>query len=352
MLERFLDVEQQPYTEEDAEWDAFVAAHPHGSLLQTTNWARLKSHFGWQSNRVWLKKDGRLVAGAQVLVRSAALGILKVAYVPHGPLVDWSDEEQVSVAFNQIDYSAYELGAGMLKMEPLLWQSQMPPSEWEAICRREESIPHTDTIQPPRTIVVDLRPSEEEILAAMKSKTRYNIRLSEKKGVTVRKGTAEDIRIFNQLILETGRRNEFGVHEPLYYKTAYDLFVPDNAALFIAEYNETPLAAIMVFAMGEQAAYLYGASSNQERQRMPTYAVQWAAILWAKARGCTSYDLWGVPDEPEETLEKQFTERSDGLWGVYRFKRGFGGEVVRTVGTADRVYNKLVYRLYRWRRGL
>lgn len=85
---------------------------------------------------------------------------------------------------------------------------------------------------------------------------------------------------------------------------------------------------------------------------MPTYAVQWAAMRWAKARGCTTYDLWGVPDEPEETLERHFTERNEGLWGVYRFKRGFGGQVVRTVGTADRVYNKLVYRLYRWRRGI
>jgi lipid II:glycine glycyltransferase (peptidoglycan interpeptide bridge formation enzyme) len=351
MLEQFLQYEQQPYTEEDAEWDAFVASHPHGSILQTTNWARLKSNFGWQSNRVWLKQDGRLVAGAQVLVRSAALGLMKVAYVPHGPLVDWSDEEQVNVTLNQIDFAAYKLGAGMLKMEPQLWRSEMPPEQWEALCKREECLPNSDTIQPPRTILIDLRPSEEEILAAMKSKTRYNIRLSEKKGVTVRQGTAEDIPIFNRLMLTTGQRNEFGVHEPLYYKTAYDLFGGKEATMFIAEYEGTPLAAIMIFTLGKQAAYLYGASSNEERQRMPTYAVQWAAIRWAKEQGCTTYDLWGVPDEPEETLEAQFMERNEGLWGVYRFKRGFGGEVVRTVGTADRVYNKLVYRLYQWRRG-
>ena len=351
MLERFLELEPQPYTDEDAEWDAFVAAHPHGSILQTTQWARLKSNFGWQSNRAWLKQDGRLVAGAQVLVRSAALGLLKVAYVPHGPLVDWSNQEQVNVAFNQIDFSAYELGAGMLKMEPLLWQSEMAPAEWEAICEREGSIPNTDTIQPPRTIVVDLRPSEEEILAAMKSKTRYNIRLAAKKEVTVRQGSAEDVRIFNQLMHTTGQRNAFGVHEPLYYQTAFELFSPNNVGLFIAEFQDTPLAAIMVFIHGTQAAYLYGASSNSERQRMPTYAVQWAAMRWAKEQGCTTYDLWGVPDEPEETLEAQFQEKNDGLWGVYRFKRGFGGQVLRTVGTADRVYNKLVYRLYQWRRG-
>ncbi len=107
----------------------------------------------------------------------------------------------------------------------------------------------------------------------------------------------------------------------------------------------------MVFAHGKTAAYLYGASSDEERQRMPNYAVQWAAIQWARERGCTQYDLWGVPDQPEEELEANFRKYSHDLWGVYRFKRGFGGQVKRTVGTADRVYNKLVYRLYQWRQG-
>jgi lipid II:glycine glycyltransferase (peptidoglycan interpeptide bridge formation enzyme) len=84
---------------------------------------------------------------------------------------------------------------------------------------------------------------------------------------------------------------------------------------------------------------------------MPAYAAQWAAMRWAKAQGCASYDLWGVPDESEEALEAEFADRKDGLWPVYRFKRGFGGELKRTVGAADRVYNNLLHRLYAWRRG-
>jgi peptidoglycan pentaglycine glycine transferase (the first glycine) len=128
------------------------------------------------------------------------------------------------------------------------------------------------------------------------------------------------------------------------------LFAPQNAALLLAEFEGRPLAGVMVFALGTKAAYLYGVSSNEERQLMPTYAVQWAAMRWAKERGCTEYDMWGIPDQPEEELEAQFETREDGLWGVYRFKRGFGGEVRRTVGTADRVYNKFVYRLYKWMR--
>jgi lipid II:glycine glycyltransferase (peptidoglycan interpeptide bridge formation enzyme) len=351
MFSEWFELGEQPYSAQDAEWDAFVAAHPQGSVLQTTNWARLKNRFGWSSQRVWLKQDGKLVAGAHVLFRAAAFGIVKVAYIPHGPLVDWQDSEQVEVLLNQIDFAAYQRGAGLLKMEPLLWQEEMASAEWEALCQEQGCLPHADTIQPPRTLLVDLRPSEDEILAAMKQKTRYNIRLSARKGITVREGTADDIPLFNRLMHVTGQRDDFDVHEPVYYKAAYELFAPGQAAMFIAEYEERPLAAIMVFASGHRAAYLYGASSNEERQRMPTYAVQWAAIQWAKRRGCTEYDLWGVPDAPKPELEDSFTERKDGLWGVYRFKRGFGGHLKRTVGAADRVYNKYVHKLYQWRRG-
>lgn len=346
-----LQLDEAAYSESDAEWDAFVAAHPQGSILQTTNWARLKGRFGWTSERVWVRREGRLVAGAQVLFRAAALGMVRIGYIPHGPLVDWQDDEQIAVLLNQLDFAAYNHRAGLVKVEPLLWQSEMSPEQWRALCNRHGLAPDADTIQPPRTLVVDLRPDEEQILRNMKQKTRYNVHLAERKDVTVRQGTAADISTFNGLMAITGQRDDFGVHEPRYYEAAYRLFAPEQAALFIAEYEGTPLAAIMVFAHGSRAAYLYGASSDEERQRMPAYALQWAAMRWAKARGCTEYDLWGVPDAREEALEAAFTERSDGLWGVYRFKRGFGGELKRTVGAADRVHSRLLYRLYRWRRG-
>lgn len=239
----------------------------------------------------------------------------------------------------------------MVKIEPRIWQREMGPEEWEALYRRHGCVPSPDTIQPPRTVVIDLRPSEDDILARMKQKTRYNIRLAEKKGVTVREGTAADLPAFNRLMLITGRRDNFGIHDSNYYRAAYELFAPQNAALWLAEYQGQPLAGVMVFASGHWAAYLYGASSDEERQRMPAYAAQWAAMRWAKARGCITYDMWGVPDAEEDELETSFADRRDGLWPVYRFKRGFGGEVVRTVGAADRVYNNLLHRLYTRRRG-
>jgi peptidoglycan pentaglycine glycine transferase (the first glycine) len=148
----------------------------------------------------------------------------------------------------------------------------------------------------------------------------------------------------------TGGRDGFGVHSLEYYRRAFELFHPAGACeLLVAEFEGKPLAALMVFAHGRRAWYVYGASNDEERNRMPTYLLQWEAIRWAKARGCEEYDLWGVPDENEETLESNFESRNDGLWGVYRFKRGFGGEIRRAAQALDRVYNPLLYKLYLWR---
>jgi lipid II:glycine glycyltransferase (peptidoglycan interpeptide bridge formation enzyme) len=184
----------------------------------------------------------------------------------------------------------------------------------------------------------------------MKQKTRYNIRLAQRKGVVVRQ--TSDIDTFYKLMEVTSKRDAFGVHSKAYYERALDLFSPSgNCVLLCAEFDEQPLAGIMVFAYGSRAWYFYGASSNLHRHLMPTYLLQWKAMQWARNQGCTEYDLWGVPDEDEETLEKNFMERRDDLWGVYRFKRGFGGELRRAVQSLDRVYNPLLYKLYLLRVG-
>ena len=117
--------------------------------------------------------------------------------------------------------------------------------------------------------------------------------------------------------------------------------------LLMAKHDDQLLAAIMVFALGDTAWYFYGASSRDKSNLYASYGLQWRAIQWAKARGCKTYDMWGIPDQDEESLEAQFKERSDGLWGVYGFKRGWGGEVRRSAGSWDLVFNPLVYGAYR-----
>jgi lipid II:glycine glycyltransferase (peptidoglycan interpeptide bridge formation enzyme) len=330
----------------NSEWDEFVIRHEQGHLLQTTRWGELKSRFGWTTERVALSDPSQaIVAGAQILYRRLPYGIGTLAYVPKGPLVDCQDSQTAAQLVDALDQAALARGALALSVEPNLADS---PESAELVSRTG-FVQGAACFQPRRTLVVDIRPEEADILASMKSKTRYNIRLADRKGVTVFRGKASDVETFNQLLTMTGARNEFGVRSPDYIRTAFGLFDQvDQVALFLAEFGHEPLAGIMVFANNQTAWYFFGASSDAHRNLMAPYAVQWAAIQWAKSRGCTHYDLWGVPDEDEDTLEGGFASRDDGLWGVYRFKRGFGGRLTRTVGPWDRIYHTLRYRLYRW----
>jgi len=331
---------------EAAVWDSFVEKQASPHILQTRSWGALKSQFGWADERVGLIQDGALVAGAQLLYRRLPTGMGRLAYVPKGPLMDWSDEEQTEDLLSILDHTARSQGAIALTVEPDLPDEPTPSERLRSLGFQPSPL---GSVQPRRTIVVDLSPEEEEILMAMKSKTRYNVRLAGRKGVTVRAGDEADLPTFHALMAATSARGDFGIHTPAYYEAAHRLFVDQNRArLLLAEVEGKPVAAVIVFALPPRSWYFYGASSNAHREKMPTYLLQWEAMRWAKSLGCTSYDLYGVPDEDKETLEREFTQRNDGLWGVYRFKRGFGGRLARSVGAWDRVYAPLRYRLYRW----
>ena len=333
-----------PFVEPDV-WNHFVADRPHGHVLQTSPWGTLKSEFGWSDARVGLMRGDNLEAGAQILFRRLPAGVGQLAYVPKGPIVDWSDQEQCTQLLAALDEAAQAEQAVALTVEPNLEDEPAHRERLRALGFRPAPF---SAVQPRRTLVVDITPDEDEILMAMKSKTRYNIRLAGRKGVTVREADPQDVSTFNDLLAATAERADFGIHPPSYYETAYRLFAPRNwARILLAEVEGQAVAGVMVFALPPRSWYFYGASIAAHREKMPTYLLQWEAMRWAKSRGCTTYDLWGVPDEDREKLEDQFTQRSDGLWGVYRFKRGFGGELIRTVGTWDRVYAPLRYQLYK-----
>jgi lipid II:glycine glycyltransferase (peptidoglycan interpeptide bridge formation enzyme) len=262
-----------------------------------------------------------------------------LAYVPYGPLLDWADDVLRGELLAAIDATARTHRAAFLKIEP--------GYDLDADSLQKAGFqPCPQTIQPPATVIIDID-DEEVILKRMNQGTRRNIRKSEKFEVQIREGTRADVDGFNAMLDETGARQEFGVHVPRYYERAYDLFVPaGDAALLVGSYDGLDLAGVFVFKLGAQAWYLYGASRQQEKQRMASFGVQWAGIAWAKAQGCTSYDLYGIPNEDEAVLEANFQDRHDGLWGVYRFKRGWGGRVARSVGAWDRVYSRPIYWLY------
>jgi len=312
-------------------WDTYLDRFPEAHLLQTSAWGELKARFGWSVDRV-ISGGG----GAQVLFRRLAPG-LTLAYLPKGPVGD-----NLRLLLPDLDELCRKHGAFALKVEPDLTDSPAVAHEMALLGMR----PSPQTVQPRQTLVVDLTAREDALLARMHAKTRYNVRLAAKSGVVVRPW--DDIEAFHRMMEETGQRDGFGAHAVGYYRTAYALFHGQGACeLLLAEYEGQPLAALMVFARGRRSWYLYGASTSAERQRMPAYLLQWEAMRWARAHDCQEYDLWGVPDVGLESLESGFARRGDGLWGVYRFKRGFGGELRRWAGAWDRVYSGSRYAAYR-----
>ncbi len=333
---------------EKAQWDAFVRGHERGHVLQLSAWGDLKAHYGWYPVRVALvDARGEITSGAQILFRRLPLMLGTIAYLPFAPLTNWEDETQLQATMAAIDNTARQHRAILLKVEA---GHGIPPQVLQTIGLEAT----TDTTQPPRTILIDLD-GEEAVLGRMNQMTRRNIRKSDKMEVIIRQGTREDVASFNALLDETGRRQGFGVHRADYYEHTYDLFVSSgDAALFLGSYAGQDLAGVFVFKVGKWAWYLYGASRQVERQRMAAFGVQWAAIQWAMAAGCTVYDLYGIPDVDEATLEAEFETRQDDLWGVYRFKRGWGGRVAQTVGAWQKVYHLPLYWVYQrylqWRR--
>mgnify|MGYP001030634620 CR=1 FL=1 len=215
------------------DWNHFLSQHPDAHLLQTGEWGELKSAFGWKPVRI-VSGD----SGVQILFRKLPFGFT-IGYIPKANVG--------TSLWTEIDSICKQNRAIFLKLEPDLWDDQHPEtpalSEVEGWNLKLETSPHN--IQPPRTLIVDIRGSEEEILARMKQKTRYNIRLAEKKGVTVR--SWDDVDSFHKMMLLTGGRDGFGVHSLEYYKRAYELLHPKGMCeILLAEFEGKPLAALFV----------------------------------------------------------------------------------------------------------
>lgn len=320
-----------------------MRAHPDAHALQLSAWAIHQARFGWQALRLAVAGESdELLAGAQLLMRRLPFGIGVRAYAPAGPL--FSEDERANALLWQ---AIRRCGASFVKFEPCNWYRPRPDLPERLIRAGLRCSP--ETVQIPRTIVVDLSGTEEELLRRMNQSTRYKCRLGPKKEIAVRLGDEADALRFGALMQLTAQRDGFYARPPEYYQSAYRAFAPSGeVALLIASYKGQDLAGAMIFRCGENAYYFYGASSDAERNRMPTYILQWEAMRWAKAQGALRYDLWGIPDADVQTLEAEFEKRDDGLWGVYKFKRGFGGEVRRSVGAWDLPINRLIYTAYRW----
>ncbi len=336
------------------QWDAFVAAHPQGNLLQASPWGTLKAQFGWCCRRLAVvDAAGTMVAGAQVLFRR--LYGLAFGYAPRGPL--WSGQPAIDeVLLRALRLLGWRMAAVLIRLEPNLLTSDPSAEDLIAWLRRHR-LPMAETIQPRSTILVDLQLDEEALFAACSKGHRADIRRAERIGVSVRVGSAADLPTFYAIMQETGARAAFGIHSADYYATAWRLHQP-RARLLLAELHGVPVAAHLVFADARYGRYLYSGATEDGLRSGANHLLEWHALRWARALGCIGYDLWGIPDAlgraaltTDEVLRAELEQAAqrDPLIGVYRFKKGFGGRVVRFVPAFDLVLLPLLYPLARRR---
>lgn len=342
---------------DDASWDAFALRHPHGSLLQSSGWAALKTSFGWQGRRFAVAGPQGIVAGAQVLFRSR-FGI-SAAYVPRGPL--WSGEDGADgLLLGALERHCRRAHAIFLRLEPNIVEDD-PRADATHTALQLQGFRPADALQPRSSVHLDLAVPPDRLLAGMSKGHRADIRRSAREGVRVRAGeSSADLDAFYAIMESTSRRARFGIHSRAYYVRAWELFAPDDTArLFLAEQNGQPVATALVFGWGGAGLYLYSGSTEQGLKGGAQHAIQWQAIQWARERGCRIYDFWGIPDElgraatADEAGREQLeaAAKSHPLYGVYRFKKGFGGQVVRYLPAYDRVFVPALYALLRRRLG-
>jgi len=306
-------------------------------------WGEFKSRFGWKNSAFLVEWAGYGSYPLMVLSRRLAPGF-SFSYVPWGP--------ELPAAFpSEYRYNALAELAGKLK--PLLTASNVflrfePP--WHI--KTNEELPSNNelkaaglrkaaaAVQAPDTVIINLENSLEEILAAMKSKWRYNISLAGKKGVQVKTCGINELEIFYNLLSETAQRDGISVHSLSYYNTLFEICSSRSdlsLRLYTANHDGDTIAAIIVLFRRDYATYLYGASSGLKRNLMSPYALQWKAVQDAKDAGCKHYDLFGIPpdDNPGHPMA-----------GLYLFKTGFGGQIVHRSGTWDYAFKPAVYYLF------
>jgi peptidoglycan pentaglycine glycine transferase (the first glycine) len=325
-------------------WNAFVAGCETGDFAQMWEWGDLKSHTGWTPLRFGVERDGAIVAGMAVLKRPLPGG-KSLFYAPRGPLYHLGNEALLPELIAEVRQEGRRHGALALKIDPAI----VGPNETALIALSALGFrpsPNSDGpfggVQPRYVMKVDISGTEDELLASFHPKWRYNLRLAEKKGVVVTSECQrEEIPVFYEVLQETCQRDGFGVRAISYYYDIWDLLIErDLGAMFLGRIEDQVICGALTFALGPQAWYVYGASSNSHRNLMPNHLMQWEMMKWARQRGCTVYDMRGVAREAVEG------EDEGALHGLNRFKRGFGARYMEYLGEFDLVFSPLWYRLF------
>ncbi len=337
------------------QWNTAVTSLPSAHLLQSWEWGEFKSKYGWEAHRLlWKDTRGTPLAAAQILQRNLPLpGIgrrFSILYCPRGPALPWSEPATRSRVLEDLGRFTVNQKSVFLKIDPDFPLSFSEANAPETFVEHPAGMSSlgslekhgwrssAEQIQFRNTFLLDLSNAEDTLLSNMKQKTRYNIRLAQRRGVSVRQGDINDFDLLYQMYAETSIRDGFAIRNPAYYHDVWGSFIRAGLAQpFIAQVDDTPVAAVIVYRYANTALYMYGMSRELHRKKMPNYLLQWEAIRWAKEQGCIKYDFWGAP----ETLDTH-----DPLWGLYRFKSGFGAQFVCSLGAWDYVTRPFPYWLY------
>jgi peptidoglycan pentaglycine glycine transferase (the first glycine) len=316
-------------------WNEGVARLPQAHVLQSYEWGEFKGRHGWRPFRLLFVRQGVEVGAVSVLLRRLPRGPWAVMYAPKGPCLDYQNPDLLAMVLERLEDLCREQKAIFIKIDPDVSAGR---SDVTKVLQGRGWRASPEQIQFRNTMLVDLRPPEDELLGVMKSKWRYNVRLAQRRGVEVIQGGMDDLPLFYEMYTTTSARDEFIIRPFSYYVDAWGTFVSQGRAqLLLARHEGEVLGGLILFHFGDKAWYMYGASTDRHRNLMPNHLLQWEAMRWAKAHGCSYYDMWGAPDVMDE---------SDPMWGVYRFKDGFGGEFTSYIGAYDFPASTLAYWLY------
>lgn len=320
-----------------AEIDSFIKNHWKSHFMQSPQWSNLKSHW---NREILLSRDkgGNIKGYMCLLIRKIPLINRTIMYSPRGPVADVDDGATYRDLITRAKEVAEKYNSYVLKIDPDI------PADDEAYremvtgmgFKIKGDTKNFEAIQPRFVFRLNIgNRSEDEVMAMFTQKTRYNIRLASRRGVKTRIGTMDDLPAFHQIMLETGIRDKFIVRSKEYFQQMLKA-MGDDARLYLAFYNEQLIAGTIAIAYGNKCWYLYGASSNDHRNVMPNYLLQWEMIKWGLERNAEIYDFRGVSGDLDE---------SNPLYGLYRFKKGFNGDFTEFIGELDYVFNPLIYRL-------
>jgi len=335
-----LSLQIREASESDHErFNAFVARFESGDLLQSFEWGDLKAKSGWKPLRVFAEREGEIVAAASLLKRSLPKVGRCILYAPRGPVLDTHDTDLLRAFTEALKQIALQHGGILIKIDPpILIEDTRSEANLRAVGFQPIDSGGFGGTQPKCVMQLDLNRSLDDIMADFKPKWRYNIRLAERKGVTLKTECAkDDLKVFYELLKETCERDGFLVRGYRYFEDMWDLLTPQGyMELVLAYFEGEAIAGVLVYRFGEKSWYTYGASSNSHRNVMPNHLVQWNRIQWAHAQGCRWYDFRGVSPKKGDGSDEH-------LEGLNRFKEGFGARFVEYIGEYDLVLSPAWY---------